>query len=44
MSIQDLDHLEVKRVLYRTTIKGDISIGVDGLRSQAVEGEPFGLI
>ncbi|KYC38855.1 taurine dioxygenase [Scytonema hofmannii PCC 7110] len=40
---QDLDHLEVERVLYRTTIKGDIPVGVDGFRSQAVEGEPFGI-
>jgi taurine dioxygenase len=40
---QDLDHLEVERVLYRTTIKGDVPVGVDGFRSQAVEGEPFGI-
>ncbi|GAA6624008.1 TauD/TfdA dioxygenase family protein [Scytonema sp. NUACC26] len=40
---QDLDHLEVERVLYRTTIKGDVPVGVDGLRSQVVEGEPFGV-
>lgn len=39
---QDLDHLEVERVLYRTTITGDIPVGVDGFRSQVVEGEPFG--
>ncbi|MBR8833457.1 MAG: TauD/TfdA family dioxygenase [Stigonema ocellatum SAG 48.90 = DSM 106950] len=40
---QDLDHLEVERVLYRTTITGDVPVGVDGFRSQAVEGEPFGI-
>ena len=39
---QDLDHIEVERVLYRTTIKGDIPVGVDGFRSQIVEGEAFG--
>jgi alpha-ketoglutarate-dependent sulfate ester dioxygenase len=39
---QDLDHLDVERVLYRTTIKGDVPVGVDGFRSQVVEGEVFG--
>ncbi|AKG21410.1 TauD/TfdA dioxygenase family protein [Calothrix sp. 336/3] len=39
---QDIDHIEVERVLYRTTIKGDIPVGVDGFRSQVVEGEAFG--
>ncbi|MBO3460132.1 TauD/TfdA family dioxygenase [Aetokthonos hydrillicola Thurmond2011] len=39
---QDLDHIEVERVLYRTTIKGDVPVGVDGFRSQIVEGEAFG--
>lgn len=39
---QDLDHIEVERVLYRTTITGDIPVGVDGFRSQVVEGELFG--
>ena len=29
-------------MLYRTTLIGDIPIGVDGFRSQIVEGEPFG--
>jgi len=38
---QDLDHLEVERVLYRTTITGDVPVGVDGFRSQVVEGEAF---
>ncbi|HEY9799781.1 MAG TPA: TauD/TfdA family dioxygenase [Leptolyngbyaceae cyanobacterium] len=38
---QDLDHLEVERVLYRTTITGDIPVGVDGFRSEIVEGEIF---
>jgi taurine dioxygenase len=39
---QDLDHIEVERVLYRTTIKGEVPVGVDGFRSQIVEGEVFG--
>ncbi|MBD2452079.1 TauD/TfdA family dioxygenase [Nostoc sp. FACHB-152] len=38
---QDLDHLEVERVLYRTTITGDIPVGTDGFKSQIVEGEPL---
>ncbi|MBD2454048.1 TauD/TfdA family dioxygenase [Nostoc sp. FACHB-87] len=38
---QDLDHVEVERVLYRTTITGDIPVGPDGFKSQIVEGEPL---
>ncbi|MEH2050821.1 TauD/TfdA dioxygenase family protein [Nostoc sp.] len=38
---QDLDHVEVERVLYRTTITGDVPVGPDGFRSQVVEGEAF---
>jgi len=38
---QDLDHTEVERVLYRTTITGDVPVGPDGFRSQVVEGEVF---
>lgn len=38
---QDLDHIEVERVLYRTTITGDVPVGTDGFRSQVVEGEPL---
>ncbi len=38
---QDLDRIEVERVLYRTTITGDIPVGPDGFRSQIVEGEPL---
>ncbi|WP_211167950.1 TauD/TfdA dioxygenase family protein [Pseudanabaena yagii] len=38
---QDLDHLDVERVLYRTTITGDIPVGPDGFRSEIVEGEVF---
>ncbi|WP_255990458.1 TauD/TfdA dioxygenase family protein [Chitinolyticbacter albus] len=40
---QDLDHLEgVERVLYRTTITGDVPVGPDGFTSQIVEGAAFG--
>jgi taurine dioxygenase len=38
---QDLDHIEVERVLYRTTITGDVPVGPDGFKSQVVEGEVF---
>lgn len=40
---QDLDHVDVERVLYRTTLVGDVPVGVDGFRSQLVEGQPFGV-
>ena len=40
---RDLDHIEVERVLYRTTITGDVPIGPDGFRSQIVEGDFFGV-
>jgi taurine dioxygenase len=40
---QDLDDYDVERVLYRTTIVGDIPVGVDGFRSQLVQGQPFGI-
>ncbi|GGP27606.1 TauD/TfdA dioxygenase family protein [Silvimonas amylolytica] len=39
---QDLDHIEVERVLYRTTLVGDIPVGPDGFHSELVEGEIFG--
>ncbi|MGK9272041.1 TauD/TfdA family dioxygenase [Williamsia muralis] len=37
----DLDHLDVVRVLHRTTVEGDVPEGVDGRRSRSVSGEPF---
>ena len=40
---QDLDDYDVERVLYRTTLVGDVPVGVDGFRSQLVEGQPFGV-
>jgi taurine dioxygenase len=36
-----LDHLDVERLLYRTTITGDVPVGVDGSRSEVVHGEAF---
>jgi alpha-ketoglutarate-dependent taurine dioxygenase len=39
----DLDHLDLERVLYRTTIVGDVPVGVNGFRSQLVQGQPFGV-
>jgi taurine dioxygenase len=32
----------VERVLFRTTIIGDVPVGVDGFRSQSLQGEVFG--
>jgi taurine dioxygenase len=40
---QDLDHLDVERVLYRVTLTGDVPVGVDGFKSQIVQGKPFGV-
>jgi len=37
----DLDHLDVVRVLHRTTVEGDIPVGVDGGQSRSVSGERF---
>lgn len=37
----DLDHLDVVRVLHRTTVEGDIPVGVDGQPSRSISGEPF---
>jgi taurine dioxygenase len=38
---QDLVHLQADRVLYRVTLTGDVPVGVDGLRSELVQGKPF---
>jgi alpha-ketoglutarate-dependent sulfate ester dioxygenase len=40
---QDLDHLDVERVLYRVTLTGDVPVGVDGYKSEIVQGKPFGV-
>ncbi|MEV0856334.1 TauD/TfdA dioxygenase family protein [Nocardia fluminea] len=37
----DLDHLDVTRVLYRTTLEGDIPVGVDGRSSTPIAGAKF---
>ena len=37
----DINHLDVTRVLYRTTIEGDIPVGVDGTPSTSISGEQF---
>ncbi|MCC5624448.1 hypothetical protein [Nostoc sp. CHAB 5715] len=33
--------MDVERLLYRTTITGDVPVGVDGFRSEVVQGEAF---
>lgn len=40
---RDLDHLDVERVLHRVTLTGDVPVGVDGFRSEIVQGSPFGV-
>ena len=40
---QDVDHLNVDRVLYRVTLTGDIPVGVDGVRSESIQGEAFSI-
>lgn len=37
----DLDHLDVTRVLYRTTIEGDVPVGTDGRESVSLAGDAF---
>ncbi|WP_431956855.1 TauD/TfdA dioxygenase family protein [Nocardia lijiangensis] len=37
----DLEHLDVTRVLYRTTLEGDIPVGVDGAPSRSIAGDQF---
>jgi taurine dioxygenase len=39
---QDLAQADVERILFRTMIVGDIPVGVDGFRSQSVEGGLYG--
>ena len=38
---QDIDHLDVGRVLHRVTLIGEVPVGPDGRESELVEGEPF---
>ncbi|MBH0781631.1 TauD/TfdA dioxygenase family protein [Nocardia bovistercoris] len=37
----DLDHLDVTRVLYRTTLEGEIPVGIDGQPSTPISGAAF---
>ncbi|MCU1346082.1 MAG: Taurine dioxygenase [Acidimicrobiia bacterium] len=37
----DVNHLNVDRVLYRTTLEGDIPVGPDGQPSELILGDPF---
>jgi len=37
----DLDHLDVTRVLYRTTLEGDVPVGPDGKESTSLAGAAF---
>jgi taurine dioxygenase len=38
---QDLNHLDVERVLHRVTLIGEVPVGPDGRESELVEGVPF---
>lgn len=38
---QDIDHLDVERVLHRVTLIGEVPVGVDGLESELISGQPF---
>ncbi|MGV9414622.1 TauD/TfdA dioxygenase family protein [Nocardia sp. NPDC003693] len=37
----DLNHLDVTRVLYRTTLEGEVPVGVDGEPSRSISGAKF---
>jgi taurine dioxygenase len=41
LAIPDAGHLGYDRVLYRVTLEGDVPRGVDGRRSEVIQGEPF---
>ena len=38
---QDIDHLDVDRVMHRVSLVGEIPVGPDGRESTLVEGQPF---
>lgn len=38
---QDLDDIDVERVLHRVTLIGDVPVGPDGRESDLIEGAPF---
>jgi alkyl sulfatase len=37
----DVNHLDITRVLYRTTLEGDVPVGIDGNPSTAISGDKF---
>jgi len=37
----DLGHLDFDRVMHRLTLEGDVPVGPDGFRSEALEGADF---
>lgn len=37
----DVNHLDITRVLYRTTLEGDVPVGVDGQPSRSLSGDKF---
>jgi len=41
---QDIDHLDVDRVLHRVTLIGEVPVGPDGRESKLIEGQPFTLL
>ena len=41
---QDIDHLDVERVLHRVTLIGEVPVGPNGLGSELIEGKPFELL
>ena len=36
-----IDHIEHERKLHRITLVGDIPVGVDGIPSKPIQGEPL---
>ena len=38
---QDIDHLDVDRVMHRVSLVGEVPVGPDGRESTLVEGQPF---
>jgi len=39
----DVDHAAYERFLHRITLTGDVPVGPDGYRSEALIGDPFGI-
>ena len=37
----DINHLDIHRTLYRTTVEGDIPVGPDGSPSVSISGDQF---